>query len=125
MKMYMEKEGKKNMENDILYSQTVKAGQRIYYIDVKKTRKDEMYLVITESKKVTQGEGDDAKWTLEKHKVYLYKEDFTRFLDTLQRAVDYVEAEQGPAEPRLVASGEQEPTEAETLVQEIKINMDF
>ena len=48
-------------EKDIVYSKAIKAGKRIYYIDVKKSRKDDMFLAITESKKIVTGEGDNAK----------------------------------------------------------------
>ena len=70
------KSGMGDNEKEIVFSQAIKAGKRIYYIDVKKNRKDEMYLSITESKKVVSGEGDDATVTFEKHKIFLYREDF-------------------------------------------------
>ena len=66
-------------EKDIVYSQAIKAGKRIYYIDVKRNRRDELFLAITESKKIVQGEGPDAPFTLEKHKIFLYPEDFSKF----------------------------------------------
>ena len=50
-----------NREKDIVFSRTVKAGKRIYYLDVKKSRKDELYLAMTESKKIVTGEGEDAQ----------------------------------------------------------------
>lgn len=46
-------------EKEIVFSKSIKAGKRIYYLDVKKNRKDEMFIAITESKKVISGEGDD------------------------------------------------------------------
>ena len=73
------KSGIGDNEKEIVFSQAIKAGKRIYYIDVKKNRKDEMYLSITESKKVVSGEGDDATVTFEKHKIFLYREDFEKF----------------------------------------------
>ena len=66
-------------DKEIVYSQSVKAGKRIYYMDVKKSRKDELFLAITESKKIVTGEGDDAQVSYEKHKIFLYKEDFDKF----------------------------------------------
>ena len=54
------KSGFNESEKEIVYSQAIKAGKRIYYIDVKKNRKDEMYLSITESKKIVSGEGENA-----------------------------------------------------------------
>ena len=50
----------KEGDKEIVFSKTVKAGKRIYYLDVKKNRKEEMFLAITESKKVVSGEGNDS-----------------------------------------------------------------
>ena len=61
------KSGFSESEKEIVFSQAVKAGKRIYYIDVKKNRKGEMYLSITESKKIVSGEGENAIVTFEKH----------------------------------------------------------
>ena len=61
-------------EPEIVYSRSVKAGKRIYYLDVKKARNEDLYLCITESKK--KSSADDANPQFEKHKVFLYKEDF-------------------------------------------------
>lgn len=82
-------------ERDIIYSQSVKAGKRIYYLDVRKTRKDELYLSITESKKVSADE-TDGKVTFEKHKIFLYREDFSNFIDGLTRTIRYIH-ENSPA----------------------------
>lgn len=108
------KTGVEKDEKEILFSRSIKAGKRIYYLDVKRTRRDEMYLSITESKKIVNGEGDDAQTTFEKHKIFLYKEDFKKFLTGLEEAVSYIEDCQGHAEPR------EEMTE-----NEIKIDLDF
>ena len=99
MKIDMEDNKKKNtVENDkeIVFSKAVKAGKRIYYLDVKKNRKDEMFLAITESKKVVSGEGDDSLVSFEKHKIFLYKEDFEKFMGGLQQAIQFIADEQGP-----------------------------
>ena len=61
-------------DKEIVFSKAIKAGKRIYYLDVKKNRKDEMFLAITESKKIVSGEGDDSQVSFEKHKIFLYKE---------------------------------------------------
>ena len=66
-------------EKDIVYSQAIKAGKRIYYLDVKMNRKEELFLAITESKKVIMGEGEEAQINFEKHKIFLYKEDLEKF----------------------------------------------
>ena len=91
----MEDNRKNENEKDIVFSQAIKAGKRIYYIDVKKNRKDEMYLSITESKKNVSGEGENATVTFEKHKIFLYREDFAKFANSLNEAINYVIAEQG------------------------------
>ena len=51
-------------DKDIIFSKSIKAGKRIYYLDVKKNRKDELFLAITESKKVMVGYGDEAHLNL-------------------------------------------------------------
>ena len=94
------KSGMNENEKEIVHSQTIKAGKRIYYIDVKKNRKDEMYLSITESKKIINGEGENETVTFEKHKIFLYREDFTKFANSLNEAIDFVVAEQGEYVPR-------------------------
>ena len=68
-------------DKEIVFSKAIKAGKRIYYLDVKKNRKDEMFLAITESKKIVSGEGDDSQVSFEKHKIFLYKEDFEKFMN--------------------------------------------
>lgn len=86
--------------NDILFSKTIKAGQRIYYIDVKQNRTGDMYLSLTESKKVNQGTLENPRFTYEKHKLFLYREDFQKFQQAFAEAVNYVQAEKGEAEER-------------------------
>ena len=80
-------------EKDIIFSQSVKAGKRIYYLDVKKTLRGETYLSITESKKVLQDEGDDMKIVFEKHKIFLYREDLGKFTAALKEVIDFIEEE--------------------------------
>lgn len=96
---YMEDNRKNESEKEIVFSQAIKAGKRIYYIDVKKNRKDEMYLSITESKKNVSGEGENATVTFEKHKIFLYREDFAKFANSLNEAINFVIAEQGEYKP--------------------------
>jgi hypothetical protein len=80
-------------EQEIVFSRSVKAGKRIYYLDLKKSSKGETYLSITESKKTIQGEGDDAKILFEKHKIFLYQEDLDKFIDALKEVVEYIDAD--------------------------------
>lgn len=124
----MEEQTKKNqLENDkeIIFSKAIKAGKRIYYLDVKKSRKNEMYLAITESKKVVSEEGNDPQVSFEKHKIFLYKEDFEKFANGLQQAIQYIK-ENSPEEYTRERNGlETEKAEAPLSANEIKIDIDF
>jgi len=80
--------GKKN--NEIIYSKSIKAGNRIYYLDVKKSRRDELYLAITESKKKKVGFDENAQVTYEKHKIFLYREDFDKFREGLEDVMNFI-----------------------------------
>ena len=84
------------IENDkeIVFSKAIKAGKRIYYLDVKKNRKEEMFIAITESKKVVSLDKDDPQVNFEKHKIFLYKEDFEKFMNGLQQAIEFMGDEQ-------------------------------
>jgi len=84
------KEGVKYSESKFkqeIHSKVIRAGKRTYFFDVKSTRNDEYYLTITESKKRF---GDGGKPNYEKHKIFLYKEDFAKFIESLQEVVDYI-----------------------------------
>ena len=82
-------------ENDIIYSKAIKAGKRIYYLEVKKSRNDDMFVAITESKKKISGMDDNLQVTYEKHKIFLYKEDFDKFLEGMEEVIGFVKREQG------------------------------
>lgn len=84
-------------EPEIVYSRSVKAGKRIYYLDVKKARNEDLYLCITESKKTNHGEQEP---TFEKHKLFLYKEDFSHFVEGLEDVIGFVKNEMGDIEER-------------------------
>ena len=87
-------------DNEIIYSKAIKAGKRIYYLDVKKSRNEDLYLAITESKKKVVGFDEDAQVTYEKHKIFLYKEDFDKFVEGLEDVVGFIKREQGEAPQR-------------------------
>jgi hypothetical protein len=76
----------KNQKEEI-FTRVVRAGKRTYFFDVKATRKDDYYLTITESKKRL---GKEGKVFYEKHKIFLYKEDFEKFTEGLKDAVLYI-----------------------------------
>lgn len=70
-----------------VYSKAVRAGRRTYFFDVKATRNDDYFLTITESRKK---QGKDGSFFFDKHKIYLYKEDFAKFAEGLEEVVDYI-----------------------------------
>lgn len=86
----LKKKGADMNDKEIVFSKSIKAGKRIYYLDVKKNRKDEMFLAITESKKVVTGEGENAQVSFEKHKIFLYREDFEKFMNGLNEAINFI-----------------------------------
>lgn len=90
------KKSQQDADKEIVFSKAVKAGKRIYYLDVKKNRKNEMFIAITESKKIVNGEGEEAQISFEKHKIFLYKEDFEKFTNGLNQAIQYIIDAQGP-----------------------------
>ncbi|MFT4642502.1 MAG: hypothetical protein ACI89R_000339 [Candidatus Azotimanducaceae bacterium] len=79
-------------EQEEIFSQVLRAGRRTYFFDVRATKSDDYYLTVTESKKFTQ---DDGSFHYKKHKIYLYKEDFTEFNEMLKAATDYIINEKG------------------------------
>jgi len=93
----MEQEKTKNeferAETDIVYSKAIKAGKRIYYLDVKKNRNSDLFVAITESKKKVFGTDENMQVTFEKHKIFLYKEDFDKFLEGIEDVINYVKKE--------------------------------
>ncbi len=80
-------EGVENIEREEIFSNAVRAGKRTYFFDVKATRRNDYYLTITESKKRYN---KDGRFFYEKHKIFLYKEDFEKFIDGLNGAVDFI-----------------------------------
>ncbi len=79
-----------------IFSKTVRAGKRTYFFDVKATRSDEYYLTITESKRRFNNE--QGKFYYEKHKLFLYKEDFDKFANGLHDAIEFIQTGKVPEE---------------------------
>jgi len=73
-------------EKEEVFTKVVRAGKRTYYFDVKSTRHEDLYVTITESKK---RQGKEGKMFYEKHKIFLYKEDFEKFTEGLREAVTF------------------------------------
>ncbi len=106
---YDKKEGEENKNENVreeIFSKVVRAGKRTYFLDVKATRRNDYYLTITESKKRFNRDG---RHYFEKHKIFLYKEDFEKFTDNLHEVIEYIK-ENIP---------EQEPLEKETIDVEV------
>lgn len=85
----------KQEKNEIL-SRAVRAGKRTYFFDVKATKNDEKYLTITESKR--KFNADNGTFYYEKHKLFLYKEDFSKFQDALKGVLEFIETGKIPDE---------------------------
>jgi len=76
-------------DKEEIYSKSVRAGKRTYFFDVKTTRRNDYYLTLTESKKRFNRDG---RFYFEKHKIFLYKEDFDKFQDGLSEVIEYIKA---------------------------------
>lgn len=88
--MMEENEKNAGVENNVreeIYSHTVRAGKRTYFFDVKATKSNDYYLTITESKKRFNHDGSHF---FEKHKIFLYKEDFENFREGLSETVQFI-----------------------------------
>jgi len=79
-------------DREEIFSKVLRAGRRTYFFDVRSTRAGDYYLTLTESKKFTN---DDGSFHYKKHKIYLYKEDFSEFSSILNEMTDYVVNEKG------------------------------
>jgi hypothetical protein len=81
---------KKEQEKEEVFSKVLRAGKRTYFFDVKKSRSDDFYITITESMKRINRDG---RFFYEKHKIFLYREDFEGFVDGLSAILEFVEAQ--------------------------------
>jgi len=132
MEDFKKKNGMDAADKEIVFSKSIKAGKRIYYLDVKKNRKDELFLAITESKKIISGEGDASQVSFEKHKIFLYKEDFEKFVTGLNETIAFI-SEKQPFSNDIRKEKEQEAltvalagVESENVLNnEINIDIDF
>lgn len=94
-------ETNRNERNEEVYSKVVRAGKRTYFFDIKSTRGNDLYLTLTESKKSMV----NGRMSFQKHKIFLYKEDFEKFSDGLQEVIEKI--------AELKASGEYKNEEQE------------
>jgi len=105
-----------------IFTKVVRAGKRTYFFDVKATRKDDYYLTITESKKRL---GKEGKVFYEKHKIFLYKEDFDKFSEGLKDAVTYIGNGKTESITEVPLSFPETKDEKNTLVTEEFTNVEF
>ncbi len=120
-------------EQDIEYSKVVKAGKRVYFLDVKRSRNNDLFMTITESKKKFSGDDNDPQITFEKHKIFLYKEDFEKFAEAFDEVVDYINEENeknGAIDIRDMKNSNYERRESEAAPEEksdsnYDVDMDF
>ena len=80
-------ESRFNGEQEEIFSKVLRAGRRTYFFDVRATKAGDYYLTLTESKKFSN---DDGSFHYKKHKIYLYKEDFTAFSEILNEMMQFV-----------------------------------
>jgi hypothetical protein len=107
---------------DEIFTKVVRAGKRTYFFDVKATRRDDYYLTITESKKRL---GKEGKVFYEKHKIFLYKEDFEKFTEGLKEAVTYIDnGREIEQKSEIKAETEPEQEKGETTSEEFT-NIEF
>lgn len=115
-------------DREILYSRAIKAGQRIYYLDVKKNLRDDLFVAVTESKKVQSK--DNTQISFEKHKIFLYKEDFEKFMDGMQDVIAYIQNMNQARHPEESEGLSEEKgsggiTSGETDSGDIKLDIEF
>lgn len=76
--------------NDEIYSKSIRTKNRTYFFDVKQTKNQDYFITLTESKKVYDQEGNSK---FEKHKIFLYREDFEAFAEELQNTLDFIQTQ--------------------------------
>jgi hypothetical protein len=113
--------GEGKIQKEEIFTKVVRAGKRTYFFDVKATRKEDYYLTITESKKRL---GKEGKIFYEKHKIFLYKEDFEKFTEGLKDALTYIgngkevlKNEEPPADNKTIDEKEPLTTEEFTNIE--------
>ncbi len=100
---------------DEIYSKPVRAGKRTYFFDVKSTKgNNDFYLTITESKRRMESDG---RFSYDKHKIFLYKEDFEKFAEGLEDAVKYIKARLNGS-PEAAVKGEPAPEDVEISAED-------
>lgn len=107
------------LEKEEIFSKVLRAGRRTYFFDVRSTKADDYYVTITESKKFTE---DDGSFHFKKHKIYLYKEDFTSFKEILNEMTDYVLDQKGE---EVISERHQKDFKKEYVTEKSYTNVEF
>lgn len=110
-----------NSHREEVFSKSVRAGKRTYFFDVKSTKANDYYLTITESKKRI---GDDGNPFFEKHKIFLYREDFQKFVDGLNEAIEHVGTLKPEAPEHHSSSGDPGPSSSPSGSSYTDVNFD-
>jgi hypothetical protein len=116
------KGSEEKIQKEEIFTKVVRAGKRTYFFDVKATRKDDYYLTITESKKRL---GKEGKVFYEKHKIFLYKEDFEKFAEGFKGAVQYIDNGKDEFKTSVPVPDTKITEEKETLSSEEFTNIEF
>tara|TARA_B100001758_G_C18402296_1_gene609745 strand:- start:1396 stop:1770 length:375 start_codon:yes stop_codon:yes gene_type:complete len=102
---------KEKREIEEIYSKSIRAGRRTYFFDVRSTRAGDYYMTLTESKRDFNEDGTPF---YKKHKIYLYKEDFTKFKEALQDVSEFIIKQKGEeiiSEKKLIEDNNNTPKE--------------
>lgn len=118
-------EGAENVEKEEIFSNAVRAGKRTYFFDVKATKRNDYYLTITESKKRYN---KDGRFFYEKHKIFLYKEDFDKFIEGLEDVIDYIKTHQSEepvdaTEQVITERSETSPTYTDVEFEDLEVGV--
>jgi hypothetical protein len=109
------KDDSEYQDKDIAFSRTVKAGKRIYYLDVKRSRNEDLYLSLTESKKKVSGNPENPDISYEKHKIFLYREDLSKFTEALIDVIRFMQERDPSDNADLDAESDQTEALSEAL----------
>ena len=107
----------KKRTNEEIFSKSVRAGRRTYFFDVRSTKAGDYYLTITESRKDFNEDGSPF---YKKHKIYLYKEDFTNFKESLEEVCKYIIKEKGEE----IISNQEEKIQKDTTTKFTEVSFD-
>jgi len=106
---------------DDIYSKPVRAGKRTYFFDVKATKNNDYYLTITESKRKVE---KDGRFSYDKHKIFLYKEDFEKFAAGLEEVVQFIK-EKCPVQERVYTEPSENQAQAKAPEKKDFMDVDF